>query len=165
MRKRLSNFFQLLSEDMGLLIFAIILCPLWIGIFVQLKSYVGAFEPPSEADYKYLHEQEDTFKDNYENVYLIEGASIKVLNSGIKVILVSETDRDYELHVTFDKNKEFIKSEEICYKEGFRKNTGNDKLEKNIPSFECILYGLFVGVLFALLLHAVYIQIYHKVLK
>lgn len=148
MKKRLSNFFQLLSKDIGFFIFAIVLVPLWIGIFIQMLNSVGAFEPPTKEDYKWLYKQEEKLKENFENVYLIEGAFIKIQNSEIKVELVSEADQNYELHMTFDKNKKLIESEEICNKPGYRTNSIAGENEKYGPIIECVSLGMMIGLLF-----------------
>ena len=154
MKKRLSNFFQLLSKDIGFFIFAIVLVPLWIGIFIQMKNSSGAFEPPTKEDYKWLYKQEEKLKENFENVYLIDGASIKIQNSEIKVELVSEADQNYELHMTFDENKKFIKSKEICNKAGYRTYNIAGENEKNGPIIACVLFGMMIGLLFSVVVVA-----------
>lgn len=119
MKKRLSSFFQLLSEDRGVCIFAIILVPLCTFIFLQFGNLLGNFDPPTDEDYKRLHEQEEIVKEDFENLYSIKGASVETEDDEIKVILISDTSRNYELHMIFNKNKDFIKSIEVCSKIGF----------------------------------------------
>lgn len=162
MKKRLSNFFQLLSKDIGVFIFAIVLVPLGIGIFIQINDSSGAFESPTKEDYNCLYKQEEKLKEDFENVYLIEGASIKIQNSEIEVYLVSEVDQNYELHITFDENKKFIESKEICSKPGYRTYS---MVGKNETIIECVLFGTAVGLMFSLVLQMIYERIYVKIVK
>lgn len=161
MKKRLINFFQRLR----IFIFAALLVPLCIGVFILIGIHFHVFEGPTATDYKLLHNQEDKLKEDFENVYLMERASINIHNSEINVILVSETDANYELHITFDENKEFMKSEEICNKSGFVTYSENPKMEKYKPIMLCVCGGVLSGIYASLGLWSIYCAIYSRVTK
>lgn len=164
MKRRLSNFFQLLSKDIGILIFAIVFVPLCIGIFFRIFSIAGVFKIPTQEDYAWLYEQEESLKEDFENVYLIEGASIKIIqNSNIKVNLISETNRLYELQIIFDESKEWISTEEICNNQNIFKNNITGDYEINTKSIILvILIGICIGGLLSISLQTIYAFIYNK---
>lgn len=165
MKKRLSNFFLFLSKDSSLKIWMVILVAIWIFIFFQYAKSLGAFIPPTEKDYQWLHEQEEKVKEDMEYAYLIERASIEVQDNEIYVTLISKTDTNYELHMTFDKNRKFVKSEEICNKLGFRTYSIHPKMEKYEPIIGCIIFGFMVGGLGAVVLQMLYSAIYNTAMK
>lgn len=174
MKKRLSNFFRSLGYDTGLVIFGVLFSILWIGVFNKIGVKVfNAFEAPTAEDYKWLHEQEEVLQEDFEKVYEMEGAQIEVQNSEIIVTLVSEQNSDYELRITFNQNKQKVKAEEICNKEGYRNTTLiYPKMEKYIPKAECALLGIMLGVASAVAMTFIYrffyqmiINLYHIISK
>jgi len=142
-----------------------IICILfWIGLFFKIGVSLNAFKAPSESDYQWLHEQEEILEQDFEKVYSIEGAQIKVQDSQIVVTLTSIESSDYELEVTFNQNKEKLKSKEICQKEGYRNTVVIfPKMEKYYPGIVYILLGILMGSFSALILESIYRNLYKKI--
>lgn len=162
MKKRLSNFLYHLSTDSGIGTLLIIFSILWVVLIFQMKVKSNAFEPLTEADYKWLHEQEEMLENDFEEVYSIEGAQLKVQDSKIVVTLTSRESKYYELEMTFNQNKEKLKVEEICHKNGYQKNTASMSpiIDKYWPKIECILGGILLGAVSAIMIGYLYRFLY-----
>jgi len=166
MKKRLSNFFRALGYDVGMIIFWILSSIFWIWLFSKVGVVLHKFDGPTVEDYKWLHEQEEVLQKDFDKVYEMKGAKIEVQNPEIIVTLVSNESSDYELRITFDQNKQKVKAEEICNKEGYR-NTPliYPKMEKYVPKAECALLGIMVGGVTAGIITYIYRFFYQMIVK
>lgn len=161
MKRRLNNFFQLLSKGIGILILAIVFIP--VGIFFSLGS-ARCLEIPTHADYAKLYEQEEMLKEDFKNIYLIEGAFLEIIqNSNIKVTLISETNSDCKLQIIFDENKEWISTEEICVNLNISKNSITGDYEITTQSMILIIIsGVSTGVVLSIGIQTLYAFICNK---
>lgn len=165
MKKRLSNFFRALGYDVGIGIFWVLSSIFWIGVFYKGGVKLGAFDAPTVKDYQWLHEQEEILQEDFEKVYEMPGAKIEVQNSEIIVTLVSKQSSDYELSITFNQNKQKLKAEEICHKEGYRSTVLFPKMDKYFPKAECALLGLMLGAASAIAITFIYRFFYQMIAK
>lgn len=165
MKKRLSDFFYVLSTEVGIWIFWLIFGILWAVVCFQMGRKVGDFEPPTEADYKWLHEQEYILEQDFEKVYTIEGAQIKIEDSQIVINLISKESKDYELEITFNQKKQKLKAKEICHKEGYRTDSIYPKMEKYGKHIEFITSGGILGGVSAVVVSFLYRFLYERIKK
>lgn len=165
MKRRLSNFFRELGYEVGLWIFWVLSSIFWIWLFYTRGVALNDFKAPTAEDYRWLHQQEAVLQEDFEKVYEIEGAKIEVENPNIIVRLVSKENSDYELKITFNQNKQKVKAEEICHKEGYRDVVIFPKMEKYVPKAEYALLGIMVGAVTATLITFVYRFFYQMIAK
>ena len=151
MKEKLINFFR---DPVN--VFLLIGITIGMILSVWLQCFSGAFTPPSEADFYELHKQEEIIMENFESVYSFENAIIYPNENETIIKLVSEEDSDYILKMTFTKRKEFVKSEEISEKEGFRTYPVSSFVDKTTPYFYTGIGGIALGALIGVLLLAIY---------
>lgn len=114
MKKRLINFF---SETTNVLL--LLSTIIGLVLIVMLINATEAFTPPNEDDYKELHYLEEDVRSNFDNVYSMDNAEILIKEKKIVVEITSKQSSYYKIAMEFDKERNFVKSNEICTKRGF----------------------------------------------
>ena len=151
MKKMLINFFRKPSNVCSLI-------GVSTGIIITFIIYysLGVFNPPSEEDFSGLHKQEELIIQDFDNIYALENASISMNGNEIVVKLVSEKDSSYSIKMMFSKDKQFISSQEISDKPGYKTYPVDKKIDKITPYVLVTAIGVFLGALFSLIIDVIY---------
>ena len=157
MKKKLSNYFRKPFNVCSLIGVA-------IGIILSyfFADYIGLLTPPSAEDYADLYVQKDQIIDNIDTIFDFNNASILSTDDKIIIELVSTTNSDYSLRLTFSKDKQLIACEERSDKPGFETYTEYRILDSIGLHSAIIFLGILVGLSFACILHLIYKKLHSK---
>lgn len=144
MRKKLSNYFRLHPWDTCYVTIFVLICIAFVFLYYQ----TGGFTPPTEKDYKPLHEQEELIIKDFDIVYEFDNYKNYPSDDGkIIVELTSNENTNLSLNIVFTQNKQFISSKEISEQPGFETDYS---LLRRILSFSGLIVGFaFLAMIFA----------------
>jgi len=91
-----------------------------IVLVICFLNITEALIPPKEEDYKELHYLEENVSSNFDNVYSMDNARVFINEENIIVEITAKHSTDYKISMEFDKERNFIESNEICTKQGYQ---------------------------------------------